>query len=364
MNLTDIANKRLKSQLIDNKKNKKAKDIVEWMCAMQAQDFSMAKWAIGVRLDDSTNTQIDTAINKGEILRTHLLRPTWHFVSAEDIYWIIELAAPQIKSLIRSRNNQLELTATVINKSNDVIEKALENEKQLTREVLIAELTKAKIRTDENRASHILLCAELDKIICSGGLQGNKQTYALFEKRVKQKNILNREEAVSILAKKYFNSRCPATLQDFIWWSGLSVKEARFGLENIKSDLRSETIDSLVYWMPDSFNVSITNINSIYLLPAFDEFLISYKNRSASIHPSLQKKAVSDNGIFRPIIVVNGQVTGIWKRTIKKDNVIIDIDFFRKHSKSELKCIEKSAEVYGNFMGKNNEVKYNIRSKE
>lgn len=364
MNLTEVAKIRLKSQHIVGGKYKKVKDIVQWMCAMQAQDFAMAKWAIGVRLPGSTIKQIETSIDKAEIIRTHLLRPTWHFASAKDIYWLLELSSPQIWSSSKSRNKQLELTSSVIARSNEVMRKALAPDKHLTRDELIAELLKAKIQTDDNRASHLLLCAELDKIICSGSIKNNKQTFALFDKRVLQRNIFHREEAISKLAKNYFQSHSPATLQDFSWWSGLPAKEARLGLENIKSGLISETIDSLVYWVPDSFSISETNIKSVQLLPAFDEYLISYKNRSASISPQLQKNAVSDNGIFRPIIVVNGQVTGIWKRIQKKDNILIETDFFRKHTKAEINGIEKSAELYGHFTGKKITVENNNHSRE
>ncbi len=160
MNLTDIAKIRLISQQIAETKFKTVKDIVDWMGAMQAQDYAVAKWAIGVRLPNSTDQVIETAINNGEIIRTHLLRPTWHFVSADAIYWMLELTAPQIKASLKSRHKELELSETIFAKSNTIIEKALRGGKHLTREELMAELGKGKIATDDNRASHLLLRAE------------------------------------------------------------------------------------------------------------------------------------------------------------------------------------------------------------
>jgi hypothetical protein len=349
MKLKDIANIRLLSQQIASTKFKTAKDLVNWMGAMQAQDYYMAKWAIGVRLPGSTDVQIQAALDKGEIIRTHLLRPTWHFVSPEDIYWMLELTAPQIKAASKSRDKELELTEKIYTKSNTIIQKALSDNKHLTREELMAELAKAKIATNNNRSSHLLLRAELDRIICSGAAKGKNRTYALLENVVPKIKPLSKDEALATLAKKYFSSHCPATLKDFIWWSGLSVANAKHALEIIKRDLVSETIGSQTYWLSNSFTIPSTAGKSCYLLPAYDEFMISYKDRSASLNFEDQKQSISINGIFNPIIVINGQVTGLWKRTIKNDRVIVETDFFRPHNKTEINLIRKAAEKYGHF---------------
>ena len=352
MNLTDIAKIRLISQQIAGTKFKTAKDIVAWMGAMQAQDYAMVKWAIGVRLPNATDRVLETAIDNGEIIRTHLLRPTWHLVSADDIYWMLELTAPQIKASLKSRHNELELSEAIFTKSNASIEKALRDGKQLTREELIAKLGKAKIATDDNRSSHLLLRAELDGIVCSGATKGGKQTCALLAARVPKTKPLTKEEALAKLAKKYFTSHCPATLQDFVWWSGLSVGEAKHALEMIKADFVSETIDAQTYWLADFFSIPKAGKESVYLLPAFDEFIISYKDRSASLPFENHNKTISNNGIFRPVIVVNGQVTGIWKRTIKKDQVMVETEFFKQPNKATKSLVEKAAIQFGDFLEK------------
>jgi hypothetical protein len=324
-------------------------------CNAGAQDYYMAKWAIGVRLPGSTDRQIQTAIDKGQIIRTHLMRPTWHFVSPDDIYWMLQLTAPQIKSSLKSREKELGLTETIFKKSNTIIQKAL-REKHLTREELMADLTKAKIATDNNRSSHLLLRAELEGIICSGAARGINRTYALLEKIVPKIKTLSQEEALAKLAEKYFFSHCPATLQDFIWWSGLSVVNAKHALEMIKSSLISEKIGPQTYWFLNSFSTPITAGKSGYLLPAYDEFMISYKDRSASLNFENNKKSISSNGIFNPVIVMNGQVTGLWKRTIKNDRIIVETEFFRPHNKKELSLIKKASIEFGNFLNKKTEV--------
>jgi hypothetical protein len=355
MNLADIANIRLTSQQIAQTEFKTAKDIVGWMGAMQAQDYHMVKWAIGVRLPNSTGKVIEAAINNGEIIRTHVLRPTWHLVSADDIHWMLALTAPQIKASLRSRHKELELSETVLSKSNTIIERALRGGRQLIREELMAELQKAGIATD-NRASHLMLRAELDGIMCSGAIKGGKQTYALLEERVSEKKPFTKEEALANLAKKYFTSHCPATLQDFVWWSGLSASDARHALEMVKSDFISETIDSQTYWLTNFSSIINTKKDVVQLLPAFDEFIISYKDRSASLPFANHNKTVSNNGIFRPVIVVNGQVSGIWKRTIKKDKVIVETDLFAQPDKTTKNLIEKASIQFGGFLEKKTEI--------
>ncbi len=186
----------------------------------------------------ASESLINDAINKGEIIRTHLIRPTWHFVSSEDIYWMLELTSSRIKSSMSSRNRELELTQSVIKKSNKILREALTGNNHMTREELIGLLNKAKIKTDKNRASHLLAEAELSGIICSGISIGNKQTYALLEERVPQNKPLNKEEALKRLAQKYFMSRGPATLKDFSWWSGQAITQVRTALEILEQEMK------------------------------------------------------------------------------------------------------------------------------
>jgi hypothetical protein len=358
MNPSDISSLRIHNQQIASTNFKTAKELVGWMGAMQAQDYNQAKWAIGARLPHLTEEQIESAFNRGEIIRTHLMRPTWHFVSADDIYWLLELTAKQIKSTTKSRKRDLGLTENDLGKSKEILIKSLEGNRALTREELSVHLNSAGINTYGQRLPHILMDAEIDAIICNGDIQGKKQTYALLAERVPEKKTFTKEEALALLAKKYFTSHGPATLADFVWWSGLPVTDARKALEINKATLISETIGTDTYWFSDSVKLSTSTSDSVYLLPAFDEYLISYKNRSAAITIDHHSKAISNNGIFWPIIVVNGQISGLWKRTLKKDTVLIELDHFRPHNKKEIGLIEKAAESFGHYSGKNVKVKF------
>lgn len=350
--LKEISSLRLLNQKIESTPFTTANEVVSWMGAMQAQDYNMAKWAIGLRMAAATDEKIESAINNGEIIRTHLLRPTWHFVSAGDIYWMLALTAPRIKALMKSRNKELELSPEVFIKSFELIVKAVSGENNLTREQ-IAEIVKAAdIKTDENRLSHILMEAEMEGLLCSGRKTGNKLTYGLLSERVPVRKDFSKDESLAKLAQRYFMSHGPASLKDFTWWSGLSVADATKALNLVASDFICETVGSEKYCMKAEYSNFNRSNNSIHLLPAFDEFLISYRDRSASLELVHNRKAISNNGIFYPVMVINGQVSGTWKRTTQKDTVKIETRFFIPVDKSTNALIEKEFEFYSHFLNR------------
>lgn len=359
MKSTDISNLRLISQQVAIQEFKTAKNLVSWMCAVQAQDFNMAKWAIGLRLSDATEKMVESAIDNGEVIRTHLLRPTWHIVASDDIYWLLELTASKIKASMKGRDRELGITEMTYGKSNAVIENMLSGGNHLSREEIVTELIRYGVPADNNRAAHLLVRAELEGIICSGKMKANKVTYALLPERVQKSRALNREEALAELAYRYFRSRCPASLQDFVWWSGLTAGESKRALEMIKSDFVSEKTGDQTYWFPGSFTYPPTYRSNCYLLPAFDEFIISYRDRSASLPLENHIKAVSNNGIFRPLIVENGKITGTWKRTLKKDKVLMETEFFNPVKKISGNEITKRSEAYGHFLKREIEMRSN-----
>jgi hypothetical protein len=345
-----IANIRLFCQQIYNQQFINIVELVEWMGAIQAQDFLMAKWGIGLRTKNTTEQIIEEVYNKGEIIRTHIMRPTWHIVSAYDLTWMMNLTSQRILNSAKGRLTELELTDEVLIKCTKIIEKSLLIETNLTRSDIAEKLNIHKIITNENRLSHILFYLELKSVICSGPIVNNKLTYALFQQRVQYIKNLTYDEALAKLAGRFFKSHGPATINDFIWWSGLTSREAKIAIELIKSNFIAETLGSEKYWFSEPLRINLKN--TVSLLPAYDEFLISYKNRSASISEHLVKHAISSNGIFRPIIIINGQVAGAWKRSIKKNNVEIKLKFFTSINKSNKELIKIEIEKFEHFIGK------------
>jgi hypothetical protein len=349
MNLSEIAFHRLRNQQIPNCQYDRVTDLIRWLGAIQAQDYGQSIWAIGVRLSGLQRKDVELALNKAEILRTHVLRPTWHIVPGQDIYWMMELTAPRIMATMKTYLKGGDLTSAVITKAIDIILDSLSGGVHLTREELAGELKKAKIATDENRASNILMYAELEALICSGVIRGNKQTYALLGERVPVKKSLTREEALAELAGRYFSSHGPATVKDFAWWSGLTVNDARDGLELVKTEFECEHTDGETYWFSAPILPLIEEKNGLYLLPGFDEFIIGYTNRSASVTASHLKKVVGVNGIFPPVIVRNGKVIGVWRRNFQKNKLRITQEWFKTPGNQTRIRFEKRARAFGNF---------------
>ncbi|MEO5593786.1 MAG: winged helix DNA-binding domain-containing protein [Chitinophagaceae bacterium] len=350
MKLSEIAAARLSSQQIASAKFKKVKDLVAYMGALQSQDYAMSKWAIGLRLPGSTETQIEKALDKGEIIRTHVLRPTWHIIAATDIYWMLALSADKIKALMKTMDKQLGLTEKIFIKSNILIEKAMRDCNHLTREELTDVLQKAKIPTQGNRLAHLLERAELDGIACSGKMNGNKKTYALLSERVPNKKEFSKEESLALLAKKYFTAHGPATVEDFSWWSGLTLTKARLGLEMVKSNFIAEKINEQTYWFSNDLHLPVKHTPSVHLLPAYDEFIISYKDRTAALDAEYHKKVLTVNGIFNPAIILNGRVAGLWKRSFQNGGVHIETVFFQSTGKTIHSLVEKEANNFGQFV--------------
>jgi len=352
----NISSLRSFNQQITTSRFKTAKEIAGWLGAIQAQDYNMAKWALGIRLQNSTEIAINNEIDSGSIIRTHLLRPTWHIVSSNDIYWIQELTAPQIKSSLKFRDKQLGLTDTIFRKCNKIFEKTLRDRNHKTREELIQELINAKIDIGNNRASHIFLRAEIDGIICSGKQKGGKPTYAILAEWVPVKNRIYRDEALKELALRYFTSRGPATIQDFSWWSGLSSRNSTLALELNKPDLVSETIEGKTYWFVYTSDITKPVKKEIYLLPAFDELLISYRDRTASLLSIDNKKTISVNGIFYPTILMGGQIIGTWKHNITGNHIILTMNIFKTGYSDFAKIYSKSTYRYSKFYNKETEI--------
>ena len=356
MTIADIPPLRLSNQEINPPEFTNPSELVKWLGAVQAQDFNAAKWALGLRMPGITDADIERAFNIGNILRTHIMRPTWHFVAPEDIKWITELTAPRVKAQCAFMNRKMELDEAIFKKCNKIIIKALTGHKYLTRSALGVVLQKAGVAVDEFRLMCIVMRAELDAIICSGPRVGKQFTYALLEERAPKSKILKPEGALAELTKRYFVSHGPATLQDFIWWSGLTTTDAKMGVETVK--LQKEIIDGQIYWYADSMNLQ-KNTSGIYLLPIFDEYIIAYKDRTAVFDGHKFGKVIQrGNMISNNTIIENGKVTGTWKRTLMKDKVVVEPITFIKPTKARKLSIAEAADNYGEFLGLNAVLKW------
>ena len=348
----DITRLRLHNQRLSTTRFTNPTDVVGWLGAVQSQDYAGAKWALGQRIMNATDAAIEQAFNEGKILRTHVMRPTWHFVRPEDIRWMLALTAPRVNALSATYYRKLELDAATFRHSNALLTKNLQGGKQLTRAELTSMLQKNGIVSDDLlRFTYLIVCAELDGIVCSGARRGKQFTYALLDERAPHTRILERDEALAGLARRYFISHGPATLQDFVWWSGLTMADARKGLDSIKPQLINEAENGQTYWFAESAPTKAPS-PAVCLLPDYDEYTVGYTDRSAIFDVSHTNKLDSRGSeLAQYTIILDGLIAGTWKRIIKKSQVVIELVPFRDLTKVENRAIADAAERYGKFLG-------------
>lgn len=344
----NIAAQRLRNQQLIATTFTQPHEVVQWLGAMQAQDYAGAKWAVAQRAQGLTDAALDQALAEGTILRAHVLRPTWHFVTPADIRWMLQLTGPRVKAFNAYYYRKFELDDAVFRKSNAALAKALRGGKQLTRPELATALAQAGIATDNLRVAHLMMQAELDAVVCSGARRGKQFTYALLDERAPATKAFHREEALAELTRRYLHSRGPATAADFAWWSGLSLTDARRGFASVQSYFNQATLDGQTYWFPDS--PPPPTAPTAQWLPTYDEYLIGYKDRRAAIHPAHAEKIIGGE-VFTSTLMLNGQAAGVWKRTLQKSEVVIEMQLFAPLQKAERRVVVLAAERYSAFLG-------------
>jgi hypothetical protein len=330
---------------------KNAAEAVGHLGAVQAQDFGAAKWALGLRINNSTDADIEQAFNQGAILRTHVMRPTWHFVLPEDIRWMEELTAPRVKAFLAPYNRKLELDDALLAKCEAVMVKALRNHHYLTRQELKTILKDAGIETGVQRLAHIISWAELDGLVCSGPKIGKQLTYALLEERAAKAKRLSREQALAQLALKYFSSHGPAQAGDFSWWSGLTVADARDAIDMLKADLQTLTKNGKTYWYPVNQNRKISRPPAALLLSVYDEYTIAYKDRSDISDAGDVERMFTSGAAFTAVIILNGRGAGSWSKSLKKNSIEVKLNPLRGLTEHEQKAIRTEVARFSKFTG-------------
>ena len=349
----DIVAQRLVNQKLVRSKLREPVEIVSWLGAVQSQDYAGAKWALNLRAPDLTDADVDRAFDEGAILRTHVLRPTWHFVAPADIRWMLALTGPRIQSRSIPYHRKLGLDNAVFARSRRVLERSLGGGKHLTRAALGAALTRAGVQVDGLRLAFLMMHAELDGVICSGPRQGKQFTYALIDERAPRGRTLTDEEALAELTRRYFASHGPATVRDYVWWSGLTVKQATRGLEMLGRGGVSEIVDGLTYWSvpsaarPKSVTRPVSPV--VYLLPNYDELMNALRDRDLFMDADGVIPRDAFVG-FPHQLAIDGILRGAWRRTLSARAVTIAVRPFRPLSKNEKSALADAVARYGTFM--------------
>jgi len=353
MTPVDICARRLVNQHLTTQRLFEASDVVRLFGAMQAQEYAPAKWGVAQRTMSATDADVEKEVSDGSVLRTHVLRPTWHFVAPSDIRWMLELTAPRIRAAMASYDRKLEIDAAVLKRARAVLTKSLRDGKQLTRAELSKELTKARVRADgTQRLAHLVMHAELDGLICSGARRGKQFTYALLDERVPPTSSMERDAALAELASRYFNTRGPATIDDFAWWSGLAKADARRAVEATDHAFEQATIGGRGYWFPQNARTSKPESPIARLLPIYDEYFIGLKDRAA-MQTRLQKAKREPFSALtlRHVVTVDGQIVGGWNWISKGSTAAVELVNALSLTQAERRSITGEVDRFGAFLG-------------
>jgi Winged helix DNA-binding domain len=351
MNKEDIPTWRLRNLRLEGDPLQAPEDVVGWLCAVQSQDFAPAKWSLAQRAGGLGDADVDRAFADGAILRTHILRPTWHFVLPADIRWMLELTAPRVHALNAYQYRQLGLDEEVLQRSGALLADALGGGAHRTRKQLAAILERGGVDLSGGlRLGYLLMHAELRGLICSGAPSGKQQTYALLEERAPPAEPRTREQALAELTRRYFTSHGPATVKDFGWWSSLTVADIRRGLELAGSRLRQEVVDGVTYWSAGSAPADRPASPTVHLLQGYDEYVVGY-SQSKPLLNLAGRTLVRDRPVFNGVAILDGQVAGHWKRTITRAAVAFEVALYEPFDDAQAKALQAAADRQGEFLG-------------
>jgi hypothetical protein len=353
MDVREIARRRMHGQHLWGPPLESLEDVVRWLGALQAQEFAVAKWSVAQRAAGVDAAAMDEAFAEGAFLRTHLLRPTWHFVLPADIRWILQLTAPRVHALNAYGYRQLELDGPVLARSTGLIARALEGETHLTRRELAAMLEGSGIVAGGPRLAHVLMYAELEGVICSGPPRGKQQTYALLDERAPDAITLDRDEALAELTRRYFTARGPATLRDYLRWSSLTAADGKAGLDMVGSLLQQEVVGGRTYWFAASSpRPRALRANRVDLVQGYDEIVMSYGETKDVLFAWMAGKVTpSDRPVFLHAILLDGHLIGHWRPVGKGKQVVVDTLFYRPLDEDEERALDEALERYGQFVG-------------
>ena len=352
---TDVIRRRLANQFLTRSGPKRASDVVRSLGAVQAQDYAGAKWALAQRTKGATDADVERELSDGTILRTHVLRPTWHFVAPTDIRWMLALTAPRVNAAMAYYDRQLGLDATHFRRSNDALVNALMGGNHLTRVELAAALERAGVRVRSIRGAapaimRLMMRAEMDAVVCSGPRRGKQFSYALLDERVPPTTPLDRDEALLELARRYFKTRGPATANDFAWWSGLIAADVKRALQIAQADLRQLSLGERDAWhIPRRLP---KHTPSAHLLPNYDEYFIGYKDRSAvGERLGHSRPVIGGDASITHVIFVDGQLVGSWRRLSERDKTVLAIKKLSRLTPAETARITAETKRLGTFLG-------------
>ena len=348
-----IVARRLRAQRLTGAGLARPEDVVGLLGAVQAQDFGPAKWAVGARVKGATDESVEAAFAAGRILRTHLLRPTWHFVLPADIRWMLTATAPRIQAGNAGRYRSLGLDAGTLRRSEQLLAGALRGGEQLTRAEVAALLVAGGVGVDGQRLPHILMNAELRAVMCSGPRRGRQHTYMLLEERAPEALDLPREAALAELARRFFTGHGPATAKDFAVWASLTLAEAKASLDAAGPGLRREEKGGVTFWSAVDRPQRAPALRKplVHLVQGYDEIIMGYSETKPLLARPGSSWEPATPPVFTLVILLDGGLAGFWRRTVKKDRVVVEAAPLEPFDEAQTLALRAEASRYGEFLG-------------
>jgi len=319
---------------------------------VQSQDYPNAKWAVGQRLEQASEAELDRAFDAGEFVRIHVMRPTWHFVAPEDLRWLLALTAPRVRQASAYQYRLLEIDAALLARCRVVIEAALAGGLALTREELGARLEAEGIEATGPRLAYLVSDHELDAIVCSGPRRGKRQTYALVEERIPPARARTRDEALAELGRRYIEGHGPAQVADLAWWSGLTLADARIALESATPPLIRERDGDRTFWRSPTQPMPRFSPPVVHLLPNYDELLIAFRDRTDAMDPALPPPARVAQVVLAHIVVRDGLGVAGYRRRDGPTATTLTIDQLVELDSAEKAGVRSAAERFAAFLGR------------
>jgi hypothetical protein len=345
-----IARTRLRNLLLSGTPSADPVAVLRRLGAIQAQEFPYARWSLGQRVRNATDADVLQTFDDGGFLRTHVLRPTWHFVLPRDISWMLKLTAPRVKKMMGSSDRRLELNEQLYSRTNRLILRWLGEGRHLTRKEIIERFRKAKIEGTGQRFGHIMLRAELEGLICSGATRGIQQTYALLDERAPDALSLDEDEALEELTRRYFETRGPATLRDYSWWCSLRMSDCRRGIDMLDDAVTRRELDGLTYWSSRPSARPATR-KRITLVQVYDECVVSYSSSRHALFPETDARVPNKVAFNWHPILLDAQIAGQWRQRKERGGRFLEVYWFVDLTREVQEAFEEELRRYEAFIG-------------
>ena len=348
----EIADRRMHNVRLSGPPLAAPADVVRWFGAVQSQDYGPARWSLGQRSPGFLDSDVRRLFDEGLMLRTHVLRPTWHFVLPEDIRWLLALTGPRVHALNAYYYRQLGLDAAELDKAERLVADALAGGNHLPRKALVEVFRVAGIGIEGFRTAYLLMSAELNGVICSGPMKGRQHTYALVDERAPAVPALSREAALAELTRRYFTSHGPATVKDFRWWSSLTVADINAGLELVGADLDRVEHDGVTYWYAPAPRPPAVASPTVHLVQGYDEYLVGYVESKHLLDVAgLVRWQTGDRTVFVGAVLLDGQLAGHWKCSVRKADVLFEVSLYRPLDPAADEALGAAVDRQAGFLG-------------